>query len=188
MIYKHLDYCPVVRTAADILYPYISSISDPWYDIYGGYHTGVDIMSSGSIHSICQGVVIYIGIEEITKSYVINIQYNAEFVIQYWGIITKYIDLGDTVESSQMIGECKEFVHVAYLSTTQAESHWPVRVGSVTYYTHNPESYITGELKLPDCAIRKIITSNIDVGSVQWTSEMSAEFTNNRGDEVPNSV
>ena len=85
-----------------------------------------------------------IGIEEITKSYVINIQYNAEIVIQYWGIITKYIDLGDTVESSQMIGECKEFIHVAYLSTTQAESHWPVRVGSVTYYTHDPELYITG--------------------------------------------
>lgn len=189
LIYKKLEYCPVTRTQSNIIYPYIDSEDNSWYSVYGGLHSGVDI-DAESIHSICQGVVIFVG-NDSEDNVSITIQYDASQCIRYCHLSKSYVSSGDLIENGQLIGEADKFVRFEYCNKTKDNSIWSVRISNLTFYKHNPESYADGSIELSNDGVTIVteITSDMEFPEMIFTEAMSEEFTGNRGkDEVPNSV
>lgn len=145
-IYKKLSYSILTRSATNILVPYISNDQDDWYKVYGGYHTGLDIEGS-EIYSFQSGVVTQIGDMGNGLCSVV-IQYTAKTSLRYANMSSTCIHKGDVIRQGQMIGVAKKFVHFEYLTSEKEDSMWPVRVGSNTYFKHNPELLIDGTVKL----------------------------------------
>lgn len=189
VIYKKLINCPITRTSSAALFPYIDSEDSGWYSIYGGYHDGIDIEAK-SVHSICQGVVLFIGQEyDDNNLYEISIQYDADCCLRYCHLSSVIVNKGDAVYSGSMIGEAKDFVHFEYVSIPKNNSIWPVRIGSQTYYKHNPEQYADGTLQLLDSTWTDmvIVQGDEDFEPLEFTDAMKGEFmVDNRGDHVVN--
>lgn len=190
LIYKRIDWCPITRQAASILYPYIDSNQSGWYNIYGGLHDGIDIVAK-SVHSICQGVVLFIGQNMDNHKYEITVQYDADRCLRYCNIAVVYVNSGDAVIEGQLLGDVEDFVHFEYTSRPKNESVWPVRVGTQTYYKHDPEEYADGRITLLNSSLTDMttITSADELPSIEITDSMLGEFdVDNRKDSVPNSV
>lgn len=145
-VYKKLSNSPLTKSDTNILVPYIDSQSHSWYKKYGGYHTGVDVEGS-EIYAYQSGVVIQIGdLDDGLKAVVI--QYTANISLRYANMSSLLIKMGDVIKPGELIGIAKKFVHFEYLSKTKENSMWPVRVGTMTYFKHDPELIFDDVVKL----------------------------------------
>lgn len=145
-IYKKLSYSPLTQSATNILVPYIDDEKDSWYKQYGGYHTGVDVEGLET-YSYQSGVVTQIGKMD-TNLYAIVIQYTASTSLRYANMSSLCVKQGDVISQGQLIGIAKKFVHFEYLTKDKGTSMWPVRVGSMTYFKHDPELLFDGTVQL----------------------------------------
>lgn len=189
LIYKIINNCPITRQRSKVIRPYIESKENSHYNAYGGLHDGVDIEAK-SVHSICQGVVLLIGQNKFDNLYEITIQYDANICLRYCNLDMVYVSAGDAVIDGTMVGNAYRFVHFEYINRTQAMSPWPVHIGPVTYYKHDPEQFADKLLILPDTTQVEmtVITPADEFDPIEFTEAMSEEFTNNRVDNEPSGI
>lgn len=122
----------------EIVKPYIESIADPNYKKYGGYHTGVDLKAT-SVYNLCPGTAVFVGKDETGQ--IVIVQHDVSHCIMYKELSTVAVEAGQFVDSYQLLGTVKSYVHVDYL--TDGNTMWPVRVGSQTLYKHDPTPILT---------------------------------------------
>ena len=188
MIYRVIENCPITRTTSNMLYPYIDNENDKWYRIYGGFHTGVDLECQ-SVHSACQGIVLDIG-QDLDELYEVTVQYDANQCLRYCHLQSILVKENDLIDEGQWIGDAKDFVHFEYVDTNDSEAIWTFRAGVMTYFKHDPELYADGSEHLPNSSLVNIVNVPSDevFPEIEFSEAMNEEFSDNRVDEVPNSV
>lgn len=145
-VYKKLSNSPLTKSDTNILVPYIDNKKNSWYKTYGGYHTGVDVEGS-EIYAYQSGIVIQIGdLDNNLKS--VLIQYTASICLRYSNMSSLIVNMGDVIKPGDILGIAKKFVHFEYLSKNEDNSMWPLRVGTMTYFKHDPELIFDGVVKL----------------------------------------
>ena len=167
--------CPITNQNSEIL--------QSW-SIGKKNHTGVDVQGS-DVHSICDGVVIQLG-QATNKTYAITVQYSTNQCVRYSNLSSVDVSAGQIVEKGQLLGQCKEFVHFEYLTTYIDSSQiFTVRIGTQTYYKHDPQCIIDGSILLSGSGLKNItiINDSDKVNIIHITGDMDKEFTGNRGDE-----
>lgn len=127
-----------------IVFPYIDSIQSKQYLEYSQLHSGVDVQTS-EVYSRCTGVLLHIGKEQ-RGTYTLTVQYNSTMCLRYRGITEHRSTVNDIVVAGQLLGYCKQYVHLECLTTIQAESIWPVRIYDTTWWKHDPTPAIDGTL------------------------------------------
>lgn len=160
-----------------------SQISKSW-SIGKENHTGVDVYGS-NIYSICEGVVIQLS-QACNKTYALTIQYSSKQCVRYSNLSSVDVTSGQIIEMGQLLGQCKKFVHFEYLTTSVDNIQvFTVRIGTQTYYKHDPQCIIDGSILLSGSGLTnvKIINDLNDVQIVPITEDIEKEFTGNRGDE-----
>lgn len=164
--------CPITKKNSEIL--------QSWYT-EDTNHTGLDI-SGDTIYSICYGVVIYVG-QAANKTYTVIVQYDREICVSYSNLISVYIESGQMIKQGELLGECEQFVHFEYITTYKDSSIFPVRVGTQTYYKHDPQCIIDGSVLLSGSGLEnvKIIGDATKLPIINMSPMMNEEFANSRG-------
>lgn len=150
-------------------------------------HTGIDIQHTGSVLSICEGVVIFVGQSFNMKGITAVIQYSTTQCVRYSNLSSCFVLSGSIIKRGVVIGECEDNIHFEYLTTSVSYIPECVRIGSVTYYRHDPQCIIDGSVLLSDSGIDKltVVTSDTILPDVEMTPEMNAEFNiDNRGERL----
>lgn len=126
-------------------------VSKGWEPTGLHIHTGVDI-NIVSIHSVCRGVVIYVGADLYETGLSIVIQYDVNQCVRYGHLKSVGVAVGQLITTGQVIGVADKFVHLEYLNTTAPEFNvFPLRIGKVTYYKYDPTGLVVNADKLlPD--------------------------------------
>ena len=145
-MYKQLSYSEITKSAAKILTPWINTKTSLWYKTYGGFHTGLDI-EAAEVFSFTAGVVLHIGEDEKYKTVTVQFDVNNSFVYSHLKSVS--VKQGDILKQGDRIGTADRHVHFEYISLEEnTNPAWIVRVGTVTYYKHNPELVLNGAVKL----------------------------------------
>lgn len=144
-MYRIIEFSTLTNSTLSILYPYIDNTKNEWYNIYGGYHTGVDILSK-EVYSIVDGVVLQIGKTHTTYS--VTIQYDSDIVFRYNSLNSINVVEGQIINQSELVGQCDKFCRFEYASRERSGSIWPVRIGEITYYKHDPEPILDGKIDI----------------------------------------
>lgn len=131
------------------------------------YHTGLDI-SAATVYSICKGVVLFVGKDEDNK-YVVSVQVNNTQCVRYGHLNEVSVIAGQLVDA-HVIGTADQYVHFEYCTTDVSGSIWPVRLGEVTYYKHNPYPVISGEISLDSTGAYDALSSQVDPSDILDTS------------------
>lgn len=143
-----------------------SVIDKKWPDC-----TGVNILTS-TVYSACKGVVIFVGCDMAGK-YTVTVQIDSKQSIRYCNLSTESVTPNQLVEEGTEIGTVSKSVLVEYCTTEvedtndaeestesdEENKYEPptteegreaiyVRIGSVTYYKHNPYPLLSGEQEL----------------------------------------
>ena len=134
--------CKLTHTNAEILQQW--DVSDP-----NSYHTGIDI-DAIQVYSISSGVVIESDID-IDNRYVVTVQYNKDTILRYMHLQSMHVVLGQVITVNTSIGIADKFLHFEYATTTY--SNWPVRIGDLNYYKHDPYFVAIGDVPLPDSGL-----------------------------------
>jgi len=170
--------CPITGQTSEVLKFHVDSNKDPLYTSYRGYHTGVDL-SGSKVYSLFPGVVVHTNKDEYKYSCIISFDSCNYFM--YSNLKSLNVKRGDVVDTSQLIGECDKFVHVDYLTLEQTK--WPVRIGQVTFYKHDPLKYISegyGDL-INYYAVKADDTVAVYPSDDELPPQVLAEFTDSRG-------
>ena len=147
MIHRIVDNCIITDGPAVIKVPFIDSMNSDLYRRYKQLCSGCEITCT-DIHSLCRGVVIFIGTATEPS---VTVQYNASVSITYAHLATTLVHLGSVVNTGDVIGTADAFVRVEALVDGPSRT-WPVRIGAMQYYKQDPENYIDGSMALPDSA------------------------------------
>ena len=162
----------------EIVRPYIDSIADPNYKKYNGYHTGVDLKAT-SVYNLCPGTAVFVG-EDATGQIVI-VQHDISHCVMYKELKSVAVSAGQFVDSAQLIGTVKSYVHVDYL--TDGNTMWPVRVGSQTLYKHDPTDIIfNGYESFVNYADAITSSTDIYVYDDELPPSVDHMLSNNRGE------
>lgn len=134
-----ISNCVVTQSNATVLKEYVDSKTNPLYRKYNGFHTGVDLRTK-EVYNLCPSNVVYVG-QDSNKTYTVILQYNRANSVSYSNLKQVIVEPGQFIDYARKLGDCKDYVHVEYLSDTKSE--WPVRIGESTLYKHNPTSILT---------------------------------------------
>ena len=143
-IVKSYEYSPLTKGRVSIITPYIDNVESEDYRRFRGLHTGLDILS-GTAHSITSGVVILLT-KDSDITYAAGVQFDKVTVFRYGNLREITVGIGDIVEVGQQIGICDKYFHFEYATTERLDSTWPTYAGPVTYYKHDPELVLSGEI------------------------------------------
>lgn len=132
--------CVVTQQDSNVIKEYVDNNRDPLYREYKGYHTGIDIEGS-YVYSLCPGVVVSVGQMPESSMLSVIVQYDNNNCFVYNNLVDVKVTEGQTVSAYHLLGQCKKYVHFEYINSTP--SIWPVRVGMVTFYKHNPTTFAT---------------------------------------------
>lgn len=105
-------------------------------------HSGIDL-SAREVYSISNGVIIEVG--QVAKHKCVTVQYDEKTCVRYMNLDSVSILLGHTISFGDKIGDVGSFVHFEYL--TPEKSLWPVRIGPLRYYKHDPIDLLTGKFE-----------------------------------------
>lgn len=122
--------------------PWIGDDTDTLFKEHG-YHTGLDLYAN-QVYSFTSGVVTSIGKDK--SHYAVTVQYDAQTSLRYLHLKTVSIGAGQIVQQGFNIGIADKYVHFEYVTKNKEDSLWPVRIGTETYYKHNPLDIIGGEI------------------------------------------
>lgn len=174
-----ISNCKITKSDSTLLKPWIESVNSKDYKIYKCLHSGVDI-SGKSAYSICYGVIIEIG--KSTDGYSVSIQYDVSACIRYCYLKSIAVSIGSTVSDGQLIGTASKSIHLEYITTTKKSSIWPVRIGQVTYYKHNPTDILNSGVPVSSYQFYLQLPHHQEISFSDISYEMFSEFSNNRGD------
>ena len=124
----------------EVRLPWIGSDKHKLYKEHG-FHTGIDLYAYG-VYSLCNGVVTSVGNDG--KHYAVTVQYNAFASLRYLHLKEPSVDAGQIVQQGFSIGTADKYVHFEYVTREKGDSNWPVRIGTETYYKHDPLDMIGG--------------------------------------------
>ena len=149
-------------------------------------HSGIDLAGQ-EIYSVCQGVVIDISKHQdyhCNITYCVTIQVTESQCIRYGHLSIVTVDSNQVVSRYDEIGVCSKYVHLEYLTRNMPDSIWPVRIGDVEYYKHDPTVLVDGSLKFEDQSYYDVnkdieIVTNHNFEPMIFTDEMSKEFSGN---------
>lgn len=127
-------FSEINHSGKGIKLPWIGSRKDKLFSRYG-FHTGIDLYATG-VYSLSSGVVISVGLDG--KHYAVTIQYNSFSALRYLHLKETAVQAGQAVQSGFHVGNADQYVHFEYVTKEQKESIWSVRIGTMTYYKHNP--------------------------------------------------
>lgn len=135
-------FAKVTDSNNGIKLPWIGDKIDTLFKKHG-YHTGLDLYAN-QVYSFASGVVTSIGKNK--SYYAVTIQYDAQTSLRYLHLKTVSIGAGQIVQQGFNIGTADTYVHFEYITKDKKDSLWPVRIGTETYYKHNPLNIIGGEI------------------------------------------
>lgn len=140
-----------------VLKPWIDNIRSQEYKQYKKFHTGLDIQAD-KVYNYAPGAVIQIGYTGV--HYVVTVQYSAEISLRYDHLKKVDVEEGQILHPGMLIGLADRYVHFEYISTNQENSKWPVRIGPITYFKHNPQLVFDGTVVI-NYEDWKVVTQNI---------------------------
>lgn len=149
--------------------PWIGSEKHELYKEHG-FHTGIDLYAE-NVYSLCSGVVTHVGTDG--NHYAVTVQYDGEISLRYLHLKSISVVAGQTVQQGFGIGVADKYVHLEYATKTKGDSIWSVRIGTQTYYKHNP-------LEINMVSITDAMYDTSDIVEV-ITDETQAEFRNGKG-------
>ena len=126
-----------------IIKPFISNEYSYEFKKYGGFHTGVDI-DIVNVTALASGVVTNIGKD--SDGTAVTVQFDANTSLRYLHLKTVSVNTGAIINKGDTIGAADRFLHFEYIKPTKGNPAWPVRIGSVTHYKHDPTPIIDGSL------------------------------------------
>lgn len=137
-----LPNCKLTNTTATVLRSYdTSQLSD--------ICTGIDV-AAHTVYSLFAGVVIQVNKDDCKRCSVI-VQYDSYRYVRYSHLKSASVKMGEIIKSDAEIGEADQFVHVEYMTTSVNTSDtvlFPVRVGAITLYKHDPTALVSGDFIL----------------------------------------
>ncbi|MCM1226429.1 MAG: M23 family metallopeptidase [Clostridium sp.] len=122
--------------------PWIDDKKDSLYK-ENGYHTGIDIYAD-NVYSFASGVVISVG--KTDKFYAVTVQYDSNIALRYLNLMTVSVSAGQAVQAGFNIGAADKYVHFEYVTKSKDNSMWSVRIGTETYYKHDPMKITGGQV------------------------------------------
>lgn len=177
-----ISYQDITHGTTQVLVPWIESTADAQYKSYGGYHTGIDLKAD-EVYSCESGVVTQVGTDS-SGMYELTVQYDAAVSLRYMHLKHVSVRAGAILHKGDFVGTADKYVHFEYISVNAEGSKWPVRVGKVTYFKHNPELLFSGQVLLNsnDWSAIQVVTTYYNT-PYEIDSGMQSEFEdNNRGD------
>lgn len=133
-------FAKITDSNKGIKLPWICDASDILFNEHG-YHTGLDLYTN-QVYSFASGIVISIGKNK--SHYAVTVQYDAHASLRYLHLSTVSIGVGQVVQQGFNLGMADRYVHFEYITKNRDDSLWPVRIGTETYYKHNPLDMIGG--------------------------------------------
>lgn len=124
--------CKLVQNDAEIIKPYIDDKYSKDFKKYGTLHTGIDVTGS-YVCSMSRGEVILANDNKVIIA-------DGKSGFCYSNMDDVYVQEGDIIKPTQVLGGLKDYVHVEYISSEGTQ--WPVRVEGKTYYKHDPTDMI----------------------------------------------
>lgn len=124
----------------EIKLPWIGSKKHELYKEFG-FHTGIDLYADG-VYSFCYGVVTNVGTDG--DHYAVTVQYNAFASLRYLHLKSVSVKAGEIIQQGFNLGTADKYVHFEYVTKDKGDSIWPVRIGTETYYKHDPLDMIGG--------------------------------------------
>lgn len=176
-MYKEYSYSPITKSSVKILVPWISNRQSKLYSTYKTLHTGLDIQTH-DVYGFQSGVVTQIGKDEDGHS-VVTVQYSGHVSLRYGHLMDVYVKSGETLFVGSFIGVAYKYLHFEYVTTES--SIWPVRIGTITYYKHDPEPLLSGDIILNANDWSHVHQVNYYYDAAYpLTGAMADEFSNNR--------
>lgn len=117
-------------------------IITPW----SSKHLGVDVKTD-DVCTMCNGVVVSV-LKDGDGLFGVTIQYDGEHLFRYMHLKDINVELNDALQMRYRIGHAHKYVHVELLSRSTGDKHFPVRIGSNTFYKQDPTKYIKNELRM----------------------------------------
>lgn len=133
-------FAKITDSNKGIKLPWIGDAADILFNAHG-YHTGLDLYTN-QVYSFASGIVISIGKNK--SHYAVTVQYDAQASLRYLHLRTVSIGVGQIVQQGFNLGMADRYVHFEYITKNRDDSLWPVRIGTETYYKHNPLDMIGG--------------------------------------------
>jgi len=127
----------------DIIKPFIDDEHSEEFKKYGGFHTGVDV-NVFDVKALASGVVIDIGRE--SGGVAVTVQFDVNSCLRYMHMRLINLHLGSTLKKGDSVGLSNKYLHFEYIKPISIKPIWPVRIGKLTYYKHDPTPIITGDL------------------------------------------
>ena len=117
---------------------YIDNIKDELFKRHG-FHTGIDLYADG-VYSYASGVVTAIGKDTNTgTTYTVSVQYNPLITLRYCNLKSIDVESGQHIQQGYKIGNAdRGYVRFEYCTKEKKGSVFAVRIGTETYYKHNP--------------------------------------------------
>lgn len=135
-------FAKITDSNKGIRLPWIGDETDTLFKRHG-YHTGLDLYAN-HVYSFTSGVVTSIGKED--SHYAVTVQYDAQTSLRYLHLKTISVGAGQIVQQGFNLGTADQYVHFEYITKNKKDSLWSVRIGTETYYKHNPFDIIGGEI------------------------------------------
>lgn len=114
-------------------------------------HTSIDIKAT-EVHNIIKGQVVDI-LENHWKgntTYIVTIKVSDDLYIRYLNLSDSPVSMFDAFESGIKIGTADKWVGVEYC--TRVHSRYPVLIGSVKIYKHDPSDFMLRDI-LPNILV-----------------------------------
>ena len=148
-----------------------NSVIKGWRDTEP-YNTGLNI-SATEIHSICPGVIYFVGRDEDdSEYYVVDVLVNDNQLIRYCHLKSVTVEEGSSITTGEYLGETSKYIRLEYC--TLAESRWPVRVYGSVYYKHDPSGLLDNSLQLDVYVQGDIDEKSIYIGETQDLDELAS--------------
>jgi len=159
MIREVIKSCLITKSDSQILKPWIDNKESDDFEYYNELHSGIDL-ATNLVYTMSSGVVLQVG-KSKTGKYAVTIQYDVSTSLRYMNLTSVNMSEGDIVKLGDIVGRCREFVHFEYISINKENSIWPVHIGTMTYYKHDPSDIAKGNVKL-DGDEEKVIYYDLD--------------------------
>lgn len=138
-----IDYCPITQSPATVLAPWF--VVPDYYEKHINISTGIDILAT-DIYSICDGTVVYVGVDPKSKLWVAIIQYDVDTLFCYSHLESLNVTLGEYIHNKSQIGSAFQYVTFERLQREEPDIRFPVLVNGFCYYKVDPTEYADGSV------------------------------------------
>ncbi len=178
-----ISNCEITKQDSEILRSCVMDKNSQEYKKTRQFYTGVDLTAT-DVYSAYQGTVVLIGKDEHGQNVIV--QTGSSFCINYSHMTNIDVRAGQQISARDRLGLANKYVHVELLQS--AQSYWPVRISSATWYKHDPQPIFDKTLQTANVA--NITNMNVTIlsGTIvdskpsdELTDEVKFMLSNNGG-------